>query len=311
MPMLVITPNSYQNALDLIDKKADVILVGQKKFSDRMNYDCSLEDLQKIILHKKDSEVWVNVNTFFYEQDLEDLEKYLEALVNLKVDRIIFNDYAVAQIAYERNWNVKLHYNPNTLITSYAQLPFYIDNDFKSVTIANELFLPEVKIIADNKSDEIDLLMQVSGFVFIMHSRWNLVTNFQNYVNDDKNEYTKDKQLFIKEINKVWPNIIIEDDHGTHMFSGYELSLVKYVDQLKKLNIKYWLIDSFMNKDDAYTLNLLNIYQTLLRDDSKKDEIYNEYEQRSKNKLSAGFIGGVNDIKHLQKVHNEKLQKEH
>lgn len=299
---LVVTPNNLSNAFELIAAKADIILVGQKEFSDRMNYDCQIDDLKKLLEAKTKSQIWVNVNTFFFEQDLQGLEEYLKILNDLEVDRIVFNDYAVVQIVAEQNLNLILHYNPNTLITSYAQFDFYIENNFKSVSIANELFYPEVKIMADNKPDGFELMMQVQGFVFIMHSRWNLVTNFQNYVNDEQNEYTKGKQLFIKELNKVWSNIIIEDDHGTHMLSGYELSLIKFINQIKSLKIDYLLIDSYLNKEDNYTIDLLKIYQNLLSNDSLEPVcIFEDYSLKTKNKLSAGFFGGIKEIKHLEK----------
>lgn len=299
---LVVTPNSLSNAFELIVAKADIILVGQKEFSDRMNYDCQIDDLKKLLSAKANCQIWANVNAFFFEQDLIALEEYLKILGDLQVDRIVFNDYAVAQIVAEQNLNLALHYNPNTLITSYAQFYFYIENDFKSVSIANELFYPEVKIMADNKPQGFELMMQIQGFVFIMHSRWNLVTNFQNYVNDEQHEYTKGKQLFIKELNKVWSNIIIEDDHGTHMLSGYELSLIKFIDQIKSLKMDYLLIDSYLNKEDSYTLDLLKIYQNLLSHNPLDSAfIFEEYSSKTKNKLSAGFFGGIKEIKHLEK----------
>ena len=305
---LIISPANYNNALDLIQNNADILLLTDSDFGVRNVYDCKLDDLKKIIDNKRNTQIWVNVNAFFYEPDLKKLENYLVELSKLNVDRVVFNDYAIPQIDCELNLNLNLHYDPNTLITSYGQFEFYKENNFKSVSLSNELFLPEVLQILANKPKELELSLQANGFVFIMHSRWNLVTNFRDYVNDKDDEYVRNKMLFIKEESRQWPNIIYEDKHGTHMFSGYELCLIQYLDKLNDAKLDYIKLDNIMHNDGEYTLGILKIYQQALKSlqennfNEKKESLYQECEKLALNqKISAGFIGGPLSIKHYEK----------
>ena len=74
---IIISPVNYNDAIELCQKNLDILLVGSNEFATRNTYDCSLDDLKKIIQNKNNTKIWVNVNSFFYEPQIESLEKYL------------------------------------------------------------------------------------------------------------------------------------------------------------------------------------------------------------------------------------------
>lgn len=305
---IIISPANYNDAIELCQKNLDILLVGSNEFATRNTYDCSLDDLKKIIQNKKNTKIWVNVNSFFYEPQIESLEKYLIEISKLDIDRVVFNDCAVPQINKELELGLSLHYNPSTLITSFGQFEFYNRNKFSSVSIANELFLPEVKTLANNKPKNLELSIQVQGYVLIMHSRWNLVTNFKDYIDDIKDEYLRNKVIRIREETRQYHNHIYEDQNGTHMFTGYELCLIKYLKQFSELNIDYIFIDNILQKSDKYNLTMLSIYQDAIKSinennfDNDIDDLYKRCLENAsaKDKIFAGFIGGIKEIKHYE-----------
>ncbi|MDE6473290.1 MAG: U32 family peptidase, partial [Ureaplasma sp.] len=191
-----------------------------------------------------------------------------------------------------------------TLVTSYHQFTFFIENNINSVSLPNELFINEIKQICEHKPNNFELLIQTQGFAFIMHSRWNLVSNFQKYVDDKNKEYDANKIIFIKELNKVYPNLIIEDEFGTHMFSGYELCCIKFLKEFQKINLDYLLIDTYLNNNSNYDLEIYKIYQQAKNDLDNLDKYFMEIKEITKNELSSGFIGGPLEIKHLLKKEN-------
>ncbi len=305
---IIISPVNYNDAIELCQKNLDILLVGSNEFATRNTYDCSLDDLKKIIQNKNNTKIWVNVNSFFYEPQIESLEKYLIEISKLDIDRVVFNDCAIPQINKELDLGLSLHYNPSTLITSFGQFEFYNRNKFSSISIANELFLSEVKMMASQKPKNLELAIQVQGYVLIMHSRWNLVTNFKDYIDDIKDEYLRNKVIRIREETRKYHNHIYEDQNGTHMFTGYELCLIKYLKQLSELNIDYIFIDNILQKDEKYNLKMLSIYQDAIKsinENNFDNNVDNLYERcldnaNDNDKVSAGFIGGIKDIKHYE-----------
>lgn len=163
---IIASPANYNEALLLLKHNVDVLVLANNNYAVRNVYNCDLETIKKLCAQKQNSEIWVNVNAFFYEPQIKELENYLTELSQLQIDRVIFNDYAVAQINYEQNLNLKLHYDPNTLVTSYGQLDFYKENGFNSVSLSNELFLPEIKMILENKIPGLETMFASTWFCF-------------------------------------------------------------------------------------------------------------------------------------------------
>lgn len=306
---IIASPANYNEAISLIDNGIDVLLLGDSIHSTRMIYNCQLDDLNAICNNKKQTEIWLNVNAFFYEQDLDELEKYLKEIKQLKIDKVVFNDYAVAQIDFEQNLNLNLHYEPSALVTSYGQLEFYLQNNIHSVSLSNELFLPEILTILKNKPKGMKICLQVQGFVLIMHSRWNLVTNFAQYLENSDDEYIKNKAIFIREEQRKYKNIIFEDNHGSHMFSGYELCLIRYLKKMFDVGLDYIKIDNILQTNNEYSLKYYKIYQKLIDsiknnnfDEKLIENLIFEAKQISTNELAAGFVGGIKEIKHYEDI---------
>lgn len=309
---IIASPANYNEAINLLQINVDILVLGNNDFCVRNQFHCDLHSLKELCAKKGNSEIWVKVNAFFYEPQINELEKYLKELDQLKIDRIIFNDYAIPQIIYENKLKLKLHYDPNSLITSYGQFEFYVENNFSSVNLSNELFLNEVTTILDNKPKQIEVSLQVHGFSLIMHSRWNLVTNFSDYIEDKDDEYTRNKILYIREEQRQYNNIIYEDEYGTHMFSGYELCLLKYLKNFYDKNLDYIVIDNILqDKNSNYSLEICKIYQKAIKliknnqwTDGKIDKFYDEclILAKDKNKVASGFIGGIKEIKHYENI---------
>lgn len=311
---IITTPFSKLDAQQLIENNVDIILLTNSSFGVRNSFDCSNNHLEYLFEFKKqvksNTKIWININAFFFEQDIEGLEEYLVYLNSKSnlIDKIVFNDFAIPQICFEKSLNLNLHYDPCTLVTSYGQFSLYQDNNINSVSLSNELFLPEVLMILKNKPMNFQIALQAHGYSFIMHSRWNLVTNFKNYVEDNNDEYIKNKVYYIKELSRQFANIIYEDKHGSHMLTGYELCILKQIKQLYENGLDYIKIDCIF-QENGYSLAIYKLYKSLIfdiqnneYDESKVDDLYQRAINISnKHILSSGFLGGIEGILNYEK----------
>lgn len=307
---LVSMPYDFDQAKVFIEKEIDCLLLGQKDLSLRCAKYFSWNQIKKISEIKNKTKIFVLVNQFFFENDLKLLQDGLIKLASLKIDGVYFQDYAVAQIVKEQKLNIQLIYHSETLVTSYGQFDFFLKNNINHVVIARELFLSELKQIALNKPKKLKIEIQVHGFMFVMHSRWKMITNFENYTGLTK--IKNQKQLWIREALRKIPNAIYEDKYGTHMFTGYELCLIKYLNQLRDLKIDYLRIDNAM-QNKLWCDKITNIYSEAIKlskenklTDKKIKLINNEIEKIVQpNLFSPGFLGTIQDNYHLIKSNNE------
>jgi collagenase-like PrtC family protease len=170
--IISINPTSYRNAIELINLNVDRITIGQPEFSLRNSCYLSIEETKELLKNKKNTKVIVLVNKIFFDTELQKLEQYLLEISKLDIDGIEFADYAVLQILYENNLSKNIYtiYNPETLVVSYQQFPFYLDNDIDEVFIAREINQLQINEIGHNKNN-MKIGMQACGYSYMMQSR--------------------------------------------------------------------------------------------------------------------------------------------
>ncbi len=307
-------PYDLNQALEFVQKKIDCILIGHRDVSLRCANYFKWNEIKQLAKNNKQTKIFVLVNQFFFEPQLQKLEKFLKKLETLQVDGVYFQDYAVAEIIQDNNLKINLIYHPETLVTSYGQFNFFQKNNINHVVLARELFLTEIAQIAKHKPANMKIELQAQGFMFIMHSRWNMISNFENY-NHIKG-LAKQKQLWIKEALRKWPNAIYQDQTGTHMFSGYELCVVSVLEKLISYNIDYIRIDNVM-QTRQWCEQMTLIYQKLLNElEAKKltaleiEESINQIKKiSSPHAITPAFLGNIKDIYHLEKTNENESKK--
>ncbi|QMT98634.1 U32 family peptidase [Mycoplasma tullyi] len=315
---LVSQVQSLNQAKKFIDQSIDCILVGYENFALRCTNTLNYQELKELVNYRNDkkakTKIFILLNSFIFENQIDDLTQKLIELDQLKVDRVYFQDYAIVQIIRENQLNLATAYHSETMVTSYGQFDFFKENKINHLVVARELFMNEIKQMHGHKKD-LELEMQVQGYAFFMHSRWKMISNFEAYAKIS-DQLSSKKQLWIREALRKYPNAIYEDEFGTHMFTGYILCAIKQLKDLHEYGLDYARIDSIMIKEEDHEKITL-IYQDLINKLNNKqtvsDELivekYLEIEQISAPvEIASGFFGGIKEIKHLIKEEKEEAK---
>ncbi|QEX45670.1 U32 family peptidase [Mycoplasmoides gallisepticum] len=308
---LVSQVQSLNQAKKFIDQAIDCILVGYENFALRCTNTLNHEELKELVDYrntkKAKTKIFVLINSFIFENQLDDLTQKLVELDQLKVDKVYFQDYAIVQIIREKQLNLAVAYHSETMVTSYGQFDFFRENKINHLVIARELFMNEIKQMHEHKK-ALELEMQIQGYAFFMHSRWKMISNFEAYAKISDKLSSK-KQLWIREALRKYPNAIYEDEFGTHMFTGYILCAIKQLKELHDYGLDYARIDSIMIKEEDHEKVTL-IYQNLINKLNNKKTVSNQlinkkYDEIAKIsspiEIASGFFGGMKEIKHLIK----------
>lgn len=260
---LLVNPINFNNAKALIDLGVHQIFVGIKNFSTYCECLLSINEIKQLIKQKNKTKIYVNINKYFFEHEIKELQDLLVALSNLSIDGIIFSDFAIPQILFEKNIKIYLIYNPETLITNYGQFDFYLKNNINEVCLARELQKSEIQEMAKHKN-KIKIQIQACGYSFVMQSKWKLLSTFAK-VNNIEHDLTN-KKLYIKEVNRLHPMIIFEDKNGTYVHTKYDLDLIEHISEIKKMNIDTVRIDSFLH-DENWVLDKTKQYLAAINRD--------------------------------------------
>ncbi len=285
-PKLMVYVNASTNIINVIENtQCDIVVIGIENFSNKINAlvsQCSLNEYLSLS-HENKKELYVLLDKFYFENEITSLTKLLMSLYELKIDGVIFNDFAINQISFENNLNLNLIYDPKSLTTNYGQFPFYTKNNINAVVLANELNINEINDCIKHKN-RIKLIKQVSGYVFMMHSRWNLLSNFAK-IHQIKKDLSNQK-MFIKEEQRKFPTIIYQNANGTLIYTAYNLTLLNYLNTLKKLD--FILIDGFLH-DNEWLIKTTDIYYRAINNGDLEQLIKEEIAINKGESLSFGF----------------------
>ena len=128
--------------------------------------------------------MYVLVNRFFVEEELEALREHLQRLKDLDVDGIYYGDEGVYQEAKALGIENRLIYNPDTLITNHSDVQYYLDEGISMVTISKEITLDEICAIAKKVQGECEVI--IHGRLNMMHSKRNLLSNYFSFLGNKK-----------------------------------------------------------------------------------------------------------------------------
>lgn len=239
------------------------------------------------LLHELNMKSAFQLTRFFTESECEACKEELKILKAINVDQIYFTDCAVLQLADELDMKEKLVYNPDTLITNAADAQFYLDQGLQGVTLSKEITKEEMISIATQVSGNLEVI--IHGRLNMMHSKRRLLTSYYEFLGrtfDLENAH----DLYLMEENRDEHMPIIEDELGTHVFTGFTLCSFNEVNELVQAGIQTLRIESlFLSSDEV--AQIARDYRDVLENKKSGAELFDTYQkQYPQQNISTGFM---------------------
>jgi putative protease len=284
MKDLILAPSKF---IDITNLDADSYLIGNEKFAVRLAVSFSLDEIKELrnITKKLNRNLYINVNRIFMEDEINELETYMEFLKSIDVDGIFFSDMAVFMIARQLGILDKLVYFTETQMVNYIDCQHYLDMNIKGVILSKEMTLDDILLTAKKVKGNIGML--VHGYFHMFYSKRKLLRNyFAKYgINQEpKNQY--DYRLKEMTRDELYP--IVETENGTNIFSGTCLSTLSDFPQLVNSSINMFIVDSiFLNED--HVKKALEYYRKMING-SNEDYASLLTEEFKDVRFSSGFL---------------------
>ena len=157
---------------------ADAAYVGGGEYSLRLNSGFSLEQIKDAVtlaqsLGKK---LYVAVNSFMRNQDIDRLSAYLEQLAKINPHALIVSDPGVFALAKLYAPNLPLHISTQANNTNWRSAQFWLEQGASRIILARELSLTEATEIAHRCPIETEIF--VHGAMCISYSGRCLLSSF-------------------------------------------------------------------------------------------------------------------------------------
>ncbi|MFQ7194433.1 peptidase U32 family protein [Thomasclavelia spiroformis] len=261
---LVVHLNSRKFINDFIEIGIKNFIVGTKYFSCRQALSLDYQELKDLNEQLKDKKLWVLVNTLIEEHNLDELVDHLAKLNEIKIARILFQDFSVLQICKENNYNFEMIYSPDTLNTNQATLNYLKTLGINSAFLAREIPLDEKMMIA--KNTDLKTMVQVHGVEYMAYSKRKLLSNYFKETGIDHGVLIDDN-LTIQANAVDYRCHIYEDKFGCHVLSEKQLCTL---DILSNFSCFDYLYFESLFIDDLKVVEIVSLYQEAINSISKK-----------------------------------------
>lgn len=265
-PELLVTAGQVEDVTKLIEAGASAILVGESKFGSRLTGEFTLDMIAKVIddVHKLGAKLYVSMNNMMDNKTVAELPSYLQRLVELNVDAVVYGDPSVLMAARVHAPGLKLHWNAEMTSTNYKTAEYWAKRGTSRYVTARELNMDE--IIDTKEKSSIELEVQVHGMTAIYHSKRHLLSSYENYQLDKSELKTlaEGKNLFIMENERPDERFpIYEDQYGTHVMSSDDICMLENLNELLAVKVDSFKIEGIF-KTLEYNIAVVKAYRTVI-----------------------------------------------
>lgn len=246
---------------------ADAVYLGGKEYGLRAfagNF--TLDEIEKGVkfAHQHRARVYVTVNIFPHNRDLDGLGAYLKNLESCGVDGVLFSDVGVWKIAREIKANLSLHLSTQANTTNWASAQFWEDLGVERIVLARELSLAELKEIRGKVQVELETF--VHGAMCISYSGRCLLSNYLAGRDANQGECAQPCRWNYALVEQKRPGEfypIMEDERGSYIFNSHDLCLIRHIPELIEAGINSLKIEGRM-KSVHYVATVVRAYRQAL-----------------------------------------------
>lgn len=246
---------------------ADAVYLGGKAYGLRAGAgNFSLDEMTTGIkfAHDQGVKVYVTVNIFAHNEDLQGLESYLRSLAQLKVDALIISDPGIFRLARLIVPEIPLHISTQANNTNWSSILFWQEMGARRIVLARELSIGEV--IKINRRTDIQLETFVHGAMCVSYSGRCLLSSY--LANRDANQGDcahpcRWRYALVEEKRPGEYFPVVEDERGSYIFNSKDLCLVEHLPALMKAGVNAFKIEGRM-KSAYYLATVVKVYREVI-----------------------------------------------
>lgn len=246
---------------------ADAIYLGGKMFGLRaFANNFLLEEIAEIAAYAHDlgKKVYVTVNIFAHNEDINKLPAYLRSLQQAGVDALLISDLGVWSTARQVVPDMPLHVSTQANTTNFAAVRAWEQLGAERVVLARELSLAEIAEISSKTTVELETF--VHGAMCISYSGRCLLSAYLTGRDGNRGactqacrwEYNMYKLGEQKRPGEYFD--LEEDEHGTYVMNSKDLCLIEYLPDLMRAGVCSLKIEGRM-KSVHYVATVVSVYR--------------------------------------------------
>ena len=285
---------------------ADAVYIGGKAFSLRAQAgNFTNEEIIEAVnyAHNLGKKVYVTVNIFAKNSDLEPAKEYFKFLEDAKVDGAIISDTGLIALARSVAPNLPINISTQANTQNYLTVKFWKDYGVARVILGRELSLNEIRQIKE-KVPIVEIETFIHGAMCISYSGRCLLSDYRTGRKSNRGECVQACRwnYEIRERDSETGYLTMEEDEkGTYILNSKDLCLINYISELDEAGVCSFKIEGRM-KSEYYLATVVNAYRRALDDyylngaKYKENLLYiEELEKTAHREFTTAYLLGDND----------------
>ncbi|EKU71517.1 U32 family peptidase [Selenomonas sp. F0473] len=214
--------------------------------------------------HAAGKKIYVTVNVFPHNEDVDALPEYLRFLADARVDAVLVADLGVFMLCRETAPRLPVHISTQANNVNWRTAAAWKQLGAERVVLARELSREEIREI--RRHTDVELEMFVHGAMCISYSGRCLLSSY--FTGRDANrgscaQSCRWKYALVEESRPGEYYPIVEDERGTYIMNSKDLCLLPYLDEVVACGIDSLKIEGRM-KSVHYAAGVVKTYRAAL-----------------------------------------------
>ena len=301
---LLAPAGNFDKLVTAVHFGADAVYFAGKQFGLRAfagNF--SDEEIVKAIefLHAHGKKGYVTFNIVAKDSDFENINPYLQLLVDAKVDGVIVSDVGVIYYLRKNFPALNVHVSTQANVNNSFSAKFFADMGVTRIVLAREMSIDEIALLRKNLPENVEIEAFVHGAMCISYSGRCLLSNYLTGRDSNRGACVQACrwQYTIREVGRKDELPIEEDERGTYILNSKDLCMIEHLQELEKAGVVSLKIEGRM-KSDYYVASVVNAYRRALDKKNEMSLLQEELEKTSHRRYTTGFYFGSDDKEYLE-----------
>ena len=256
----------------------------------------SFDDLKKAVeyTHERGKKLYVTVNCFAQNEEIEALGDYANTLHSIGVDAVIVSDLGAVSEIKEKCPALPVHISTQANAQNFKTIEVYHKMGAERVVLGREMTMEQIEALQGRIPEDMEIEVFVHGAMCMAYSGRCLLSSFLSNRSGNRGECSQPCRwnyylMEEKRQNMFLP--VIEEDGATAVLSSTDLKAIEFLDRLENAGVKSFKIEGRM-KSPYYVATVVNAYRHFMDGTASLEECEAELDCASHRPFASGFYFG-------------------
>ena len=245
-------------------------------------------------LHSFGKKLYVTVNSFTKNNEIEPLKEYARNLYAIGVDAVIVADLGALRTIKQAEPRLEVHISTQANCCNYESAMAYYDLGASRIVVAREMTIEEIAEMHEKIPSDLEIEAFVHGAMCMAYSGRCLISSYLNGRSGNRGECTQPCrwEYYLVERNRPNEYLKLEEyqDHSA-LLSSHDMKAIGFLDKLQEAGVDSFKIEGRM-KTEYYVSHVVNAYRRAIDKSSPIELLDEELNAISHRPYNSGFYFG-------------------